>query len=112
MTKKVNFVIFVVSGLSVLNAMDSEADDGYDNMIATMFNCPFLSLKGTKTFLLFSYFSLLTSASLMERLQFRVFCDNHVSVSYFLARFIALYGWLNLGGRKGLSYNINNTKIV
>lgn len=52
MTKKVNFVIFVVSGLSVLNAMDrsNEADDGYDNMIATMFNCPFLSFKGTKTF--------------------------------------------------------------
>lgn len=67
MTRKVNFVIFVVSGLSVLNAMDNgdEADDGYENMIFTMFNCPFLSIKGTETFLLFFYFSLLTSASLM-----------------------------------------------
>lgn len=53
--RMVNFVIFVVSGFSVLNSLecDDEAEDGYNKMIATMFNC-----------------------------QVRIWsCDDHVSVS-------------------------------
>ncbi|KAL8092805.1 uncharacterized protein LOC141693081 isoform X3 [Apium graveolens] len=71
MIRKVNFVIFVVSGLSVLNAMDSgdEVDDGYNNMIATMFNCPFLSFKDDKPVLVVTHGDLL---SLPDRARVRV----------------------------------------
>ncbi|KAK3029407.1 hypothetical protein RJ639_039751 [Escallonia herrerae] len=49
-TRMVNFVIFVVNGLSVLKSMESndEADKMYTEMIATMFNCPFLSFKESR----------------------------------------------------------------
>ncbi|KAK1356019.1 Phosphate import ATP-binding protein like [Heracleum sosnowskyi] len=71
MTRKVNFVIFVISGLSVLNAMDSgdERDDGYNNMIATMFNCPFLSFKDDKPVLVVTHGDFL---SLSDRARVRV----------------------------------------
>lgn len=46
--RKVNFVIFVVNGLPVLEALESEEDakTQYTQMIASMFNCPFLAFKG------------------------------------------------------------------
>lgn len=53
--KMVNFVIFVVNGIAVLKSMDSE-DEGkkYTQMIATTFNCPYLSFKGRRKFLILS----------------------------------------------------------
>lgn len=49
-TRLVNFVIFVVNGLSVLKSIDS-CDDGasqfYIQTIAEMFCCPYLSFRGT-----------------------------------------------------------------
>ena len=55
-TRLVNFVIFVVNGLSVLKSMDS-CDDGasesYIQMITKMFCCPYLSFRGTCPFFVF-----------------------------------------------------------
>ncbi|GMP90301.1 hypothetical protein CsSME_00041494 [Camellia sinensis var. sinensis] len=53
--RMVNFVIFVVNGLSVLKSLDSddEAEKNYTQLIATTFNCPFLSFKGTKASIIF-----------------------------------------------------------
>lgn len=47
--RAVNFVIMVVNGLSVLESMNSydEGQKLYNRMIATEFNNPFLSFKGT-----------------------------------------------------------------
>lgn len=47
--RAVDFVIFVVNGLSVLESMDSadEKKKQYSQMIATNFNNPLLSFKGT-----------------------------------------------------------------
>lgn len=46
--RKVNFVIFVVNGLSVLKAIESDedAETRYTQMIASAFNCPYLAFKG------------------------------------------------------------------
>lgn len=80
LTRKVNFVIFVVSGLSVLNAMDSgdEADDGYNKMIATMFSCPFLSFKDDKPVLVVTHGDLL---SLSDRARVRVYLGELLGIS-------------------------------
>ena len=40
-----NFVIFVVDGLSVLKSMDAK-DDQYNEILFETFNYPFLSFKG------------------------------------------------------------------
>lgn len=50
--RMVNFVIFVVNGVSILKSMyaDDEAEKQYSEMVATTFSCPFLSFKGTKGF--------------------------------------------------------------
>ncbi|WOG95065.1 hypothetical protein DCAR_0314367 [Daucus carota subsp. sativus] len=69
-TRTVNFVIFVVSGLSVLNCMDNgDEDDGYNKMIATMFKCPFLSFKDDKPVVVVTHGDLL---SLSDRARVRV----------------------------------------
>jgi hypothetical protein len=47
--RKVNFVICVVNGLSVLNAMENARGDleaRYIEAIVSTFNCPYLSFKG------------------------------------------------------------------
>lgn len=41
----VNFVIFVVDGVSVLKSMDAK-DVGYNETLVESFNCPYLSFKG------------------------------------------------------------------
>lgn len=45
-SRKVNFVIYVVNGLSVLNAMENTSETQYTETIVSTFNCPFLSFKG------------------------------------------------------------------
>ena len=60
--RTVNFVIFVVNGLSVLKSMNNEdADKQYTELIASAFNCPYVSFRGIKIRLNFYYniFSLL-----------------------------------------------------
>lgn len=49
-TRMVNFVIFVVNGLSVLKSMDSDEVAGrkYNKLIVSTFNCPYLSFKGIR----------------------------------------------------------------
>lgn len=45
--RTVNFVIFVVNGLSVLKCMDSNGvETQYKQMVAGLFSSPFLSFKG------------------------------------------------------------------
>ncbi|KAJ6838619.1 uncharacterized protein M6B38_318350 [Iris pallida] len=44
--RTVNFVIFVVDGVSVLKSMDDDAK--YNKMLAANFNCPYFSFKDTK----------------------------------------------------------------
>ena len=47
---KVNFVIFVVDGLSVLKAMENDEEPNrlYKELIASAFNCPYVSFQGTR----------------------------------------------------------------
>lgn len=51
--RKVNFVIFVVDGLAVLKSMegDSDVEKQYDQIVATTFNCPYLSFRGISLFI-------------------------------------------------------------
>lgn len=55
--RQVNFVIFVVNGLSVLKSMDSDedADRQHTELIASAFNCPYVSFRGIKIWLSFYY---------------------------------------------------------
>lgn len=75
--KQVDFVIFVVNGLSVLESMDSagETEKGYSEMIATNFNNPLLSFKGTN----YETFALsLSSRSLSHRLRCSVTLSSKI----------------------------------
>lgn len=65
-TRKVNFVIYVVNGLLVLNAMENAdaLETQYIETIVSAFNCPFLSFKDDKPVLVFTHGDLL---SLSER---------------------------------------------
>ncbi|KAK2995155.1 hypothetical protein RJ640_025385, partial [Escallonia rubra] len=77
--RMVNFVIFVVNGLSVLKSMESndEADKMYTEMIATMFNCPFLSFKDDKPVIVVTHGDLL---SVSERSRLRVHLGERLGV--------------------------------
>lgn len=48
--RKVNFVIFVVNGLSVLKSIENDEDglENYTRMIASSFNSPYLAFKGIR----------------------------------------------------------------
>lgn len=52
--RAVNFVIFVVNGLSILKSMEGKDDHdvSYMDMVATTYNLPHLSFKGTTVFLI------------------------------------------------------------
>ncbi|KAK3017466.1 hypothetical protein RJ639_006416 [Escallonia herrerae] len=78
-TRMVNFVIFVVNGLSVLKSMESNdgADKMYTEMIATMFNCPFLSFKDDKPVVVVTHGDLL---SVSERSRLRVHLGERLGV--------------------------------
>ncbi|XP_062174416.1 uncharacterized protein LOC133879722 [Alnus glutinosa] len=69
--RMVNFVIFVVNGISVLKAMDSN-DDSYMKYIQTIaeaFSCPYLSFKDDKPVVVVTHGDLL---SLSDRARVRV----------------------------------------
>ncbi|KAK7293165.1 hypothetical protein RJT34_16026 [Clitoria ternatea] len=61
-TRKVNFVIYVVNGLSVLKAMENTGalETQYIETIVSTFNCPFLSFKDDKPVLVFTHGDLLS----------------------------------------------------
>ncbi|KAK9281515.1 hypothetical protein L1049_004418 [Liquidambar formosana] len=69
--RMVNFVIYVVNGLSVLKSMDNDdtADTNYTKMIATTFNSPYLSFKDDKPVIVVTHGDLL---SLSDRSRIRV----------------------------------------
>ncbi|CAA2967864.1 P-loop containing nucleoside triphosphate hydrolases superfamily [Olea europaea subsp. europaea] len=69
--RKINFVIFVVNGLSVLESMDgdNETNQSYTNMIATTFKNPLLSFKDDKPAIVVTHGDLL---SLSDRVRVRV----------------------------------------
>jgi hypothetical protein len=51
-TRKVNFVIFVVDGISVLGSTDNNKE-GYMHMLRQTFMNPLLSFGGTRSYLQF-----------------------------------------------------------
>lgn len=55
----VNFVIFVVNGISVLKSMDSNDDSEtkYSQTLARAFSCPYVSFKGNR---ILDFFPLVT----------------------------------------------------
>lgn len=69
--RMVNFVIYVVNGLSVLKALDSkEAEDKhYTQLVASTFNSPYLSFKDDKPVIAVTHGDLL---SLSDRARIRV----------------------------------------
>ncbi|KAK4847031.1 hypothetical protein QYF36_024545 [Acer negundo] len=69
--RMVNFFIFVVDGLSVLKSMESDDDveKQYTQMIATTFNCPYLSFKDDKPVVVVTHGDLL---SLTDRARVRI----------------------------------------
>ncbi|CAK7349402.1 unnamed protein product [Dovyalis caffra] len=69
--RMVNFVIFVVDGLEVLKSMDNAVGEGteYTQMIATTFDCPYLSFNDDKPVVVVTHGDLL---SLNDRARVRV----------------------------------------
>ncbi|XP_073135325.1 uncharacterized protein [Henckelia pumila] len=78
--RAINFVIFVVNGISILESMGS--DDGTNNgltqMIATTFNNPFLSFKDDKPVVVITHGDLL---SLSDRAKIRVHIAELLGIS-------------------------------
>ncbi|KAK7256108.1 hypothetical protein RIF29_29542 [Crotalaria pallida] len=70
--RKVNFVIYVVNGLSVLKAMENTdaLERQYTETIVSTFNCPYLSFKDDKPVLVFTHGDLL---SLSNRARVRAY---------------------------------------
>ncbi|XP_043709381.1 uncharacterized protein LOC122658471 isoform X2 [Telopea speciosissima] len=68
--RMVNFVIFVVNGVSVLKTMgDSNADEQYTYMLANTFSCPYLSFKDAKPVVVFTHGDILSRS---ERARVRI----------------------------------------
>ncbi|KAK4268235.1 hypothetical protein QN277_024920 [Acacia crassicarpa] len=93
---KVNFVIYVVNGLSVLKSLENTGtlETGYTDMVASTFNCPYLPFKDDKPVLVVTHGDLLSlpdrarvCAYLVELLGIppaQIFdipaeCDDHVT---------------------------------
>lgn len=70
--RRVNFVIFVVNGLTVLKSMDNNHDgqSQYTQLIADTYNCPYLSFKDDKPVVVVTHGDLL---SIPERARVRVY---------------------------------------
>ncbi|KAD4584373.1 hypothetical protein E3N88_21974 [Mikania micrantha] len=76
--RRVDFVIFVVNGLSVLECMEiSGADTPYMYRVAKIFNSPFLSFKDHKPVIAITHGDLL---SISERARVRVFLGDTLGV--------------------------------
>ncbi|KAG5567224.1 hypothetical protein RHGRI_002698 [Rhododendron griersonianum] len=78
--RMVNFVIFVVNGVSILKSMyaDDEAEKQYSEMVATTFSCPFLSFKDDKPVIVVTHGDLL---SLSDRARVRVHLGELLGIS-------------------------------
>ncbi|XP_028795575.1 uncharacterized protein LOC114751080 isoform X2 [Neltuma alba] len=59
---KVNFVIYVANGLSLLKSLENTgaSERGYADMVASTFNCPYLSFKDDKPVLVVTHGDLLS----------------------------------------------------
>ncbi|KAI3450824.1 hypothetical protein Pfo_007489 [Paulownia fortunei] len=77
--RAINFVIFVVNGLSVLESMDSDEEKKkqYGQIIATNFNSPLLSFKDDKPVVVITHGDLL---SLSDRVRIRVYLGELLGV--------------------------------
>ncbi|KAL8058007.1 hypothetical protein ABFX02_04G221000 [Erythranthe guttata] len=77
--RAVNFVVFVVNGLSVLESMDSidEKKKEYSRFIAANFNNPLLSFKDDKPVVVVTHGDLLT---LSDRVRIRVYLGELIGV--------------------------------
>ncbi|XP_073301928.1 uncharacterized protein [Primulina huaijiensis] len=78
--RAINFVIFVVDGISILEAMGSSdgTNNGYTHMTDTTFNNPFLSFKDDKPVVVITHGDLL---SLSDRAKIRVHLGELLGVS-------------------------------
>ncbi|XP_021300971.1 uncharacterized protein LOC110429322 isoform X2 [Herrania umbratica] len=79
-TRKVNFVIFVVHGVSFLKSMEGDDNEGkqYIQLITKVFNCPHLSFKDDKPVVVVTHGDLL---SLSDRLRIRVHLGELLGIS-------------------------------
>ncbi|XVF72302.1 hypothetical protein PTKIN_Ptkin12aG0109900 [Pterospermum kingtungense] len=68
-TRTVNFVIFVVDGITVLKSMEGDGLAEYMQMITRAFKCPYLSFKDDKPVLVVTHGDLL---SITDRVRVRV----------------------------------------
>lgn len=77
--RKVNFVIFVVNGFSVLRSMnsDKEEDKNYIENVVKTFNCPYLSFKDDKPVVAVTHGDLL---SLEDRACVRIYLGEKLGV--------------------------------
>ncbi|XP_062077586.1 uncharacterized protein LOC133782333 [Humulus lupulus] len=76
---KVNFVIFVVNGHSVLKAMRSKGEDThYVKLIASAFNCPFVSFRDDRPLLVVTHGDLL---GIFERVYIRLYLGKILGIS-------------------------------
>ncbi|KAL9436330.1 hypothetical protein AB3S75_022394 [Citrus x aurantiifolia] len=77
--RKVNFVIFVVDGLAVLKSMegDSDVEKQYDQIVATTFNCPYLSFRDDKPVVVVTHGDLL---SLTDRARIRTYLGELLGI--------------------------------
>ncbi|XXG83112.1 hypothetical protein AAC387_Pa10g0946 [Persea americana] len=67
--RMVNFVIFVVDGVSVQKSITNEDSSQYTRLITESFNCPYLSFKDDKPILLITH---VDELSLSERARVRI----------------------------------------
>ncbi|KAL6217777.1 hypothetical protein ACLB2K_010994 [Fragaria x ananassa] len=94
--RKVNFVIFVVNGLPVLEALESEEDakTQYTQMIASMFNCPFLAFKDDKPAVVNLLSLMVICFHMMNVLVFVSFWENywvfHLQLKYLTSQKAAI----------------------
>lgn len=77
--RKVNFVIFVVDGLAVLKSMEgnSDVEKQYNQIVATTFNCPYLSFRDDKPVVVVTHGDLL---SLTDRARIRAYLGELLGV--------------------------------
>ncbi|KAK9733961.1 hypothetical protein RND81_04G103900 [Saponaria officinalis] len=77
--RKINYVIFVVNGLSVLRSMNSPKEEAkrFMEMVTKTFNCPYLSFKDDKPVIVVTHGDLL---SLGDRARVRVYLGEKLGV--------------------------------
>ncbi|XP_058736852.1 uncharacterized protein LOC131609214 [Vicia villosa] len=79
-SRKVNSVIYVLDGLSILNTMKTGGggwETPYIKMVVSSFNCPFLSFKDDKPVLVFTHGDLL---SLSDRARVRAYLGDLLEI--------------------------------